>query len=127
VARPTLRAADRALLAAAVCHRHAPRAARAWELRGRCCAGIARLCAGSGDSRAASVGGRPSRLKWARSCCGWLARIRAGAIGGSAASSPSSARTLPLAQAEDPNGLSWRDLCELTLRLEFGPRIETPP
>ena len=70
---------------------HAPRAARAWSLRGRCCAGTGRLCAGSGDSRPASAGGRPSRLKWARSCCGSLARIRARAIGGSAANSPNSA------------------------------------
>ena len=30
VARPRLGAADRALLAAAACHCHAPRAARAW-------------------------------------------------------------------------------------------------
>jgi hypothetical protein len=83
VARPQLRAADRALLAAAACH-----LPRSWDgarlvTRGRCCAGIARWCAGSGDSHPAGAGARASRLRCARSCSGWLARIRAGAIGGS--------------------------------------------
>ena len=38
---------------------HAPRAARVWSLRGRCCVGIAHLCAGSGDSRPAGADARP--------------------------------------------------------------------
>jgi hypothetical protein len=57
---------------------HAPRAARAWSLRRLCCAGIVRSCAGSGDSRPTGAGAHPSRLRCARSCCGWLTRIRAG-------------------------------------------------
>jgi putative transposase len=56
---------------------HAPRAARAWSLRGLYCVGIARSCAGGGDSPPAGAGARPSRLRCGRSCCGWLARIRA--------------------------------------------------
>ncbi len=70
---------------------HSARAVHVWSLHGRCCVGIGRLCAGSGASRLAGVGGR--RLPWRfRSwCCGSHARIRAGVIGGSAASWPSSA------------------------------------
>ena len=56
------------------------RAARAWSPRGRCCGGIARWRAGGGGSRSASGGARPSGLRCGRSCCGWLARIPAGAI-----------------------------------------------
>jgi hypothetical protein len=67
---------------------HPPRAARDWSVRGRCCAGTGRLCAGSGDSRPASAGARPCQLRCGPSCCGWHGRIRAGAIGGSAASWP---------------------------------------
>jgi hypothetical protein len=55
VARPQLRAADRALLAAAACH--LPRSSRGARLvtRGRCCAGTGRLCAGS------ATAARPAR------------------------------------------------------------------
>jgi hypothetical protein len=59
VARPRLRAADRALLAAAACQLPRRRAGRVWSLRARCCGGIACSCAGSGGSRPAGAGARP--------------------------------------------------------------------
>jgi hypothetical protein len=91
VARPRLRATDRALLAAAACH--LPRSLRSarWSARGRCCAGIAGSSAGSGGSRPASADVRQRRPRCGPWCCGWLARIRAGAIVGSAVSWPNSA------------------------------------
>jgi hypothetical protein len=49
VARPKLRAAARALLAARPASCHAPcAAASVWSPRARCCAGIGRSCAGNG-------------------------------------------------------------------------------
>jgi putative transposase len=44
---------------------HAAHAARVWLLRGRCCAGIGRLCDGSGDSRPSSADARRFRLQCA--------------------------------------------------------------
>jgi hypothetical protein len=38
---------------------HARRVGRVWSLRGRCCGGIARSCAGSGGSRPVGAGARP--------------------------------------------------------------------
>ena len=70
---------------------HAPRALRVWSARGRCCAGVGRSCAGSGGRRPASADVRPRRPTCGPSRCGWLARIRAGAIVGSAVSWPNSA------------------------------------
>jgi hypothetical protein len=98
---------------------HAPRAARVWSLRGRCCVGIGRSCAGSGDRRPARAGARPSRLRYARSCCSWLTRIHAGAIGGSAASSLGFAASPPTVRrllaragfgpAPRSSGPGWRE------------------
>jgi hypothetical protein len=68
-----------------------PRAALVWSFRGRCCGGIGRSCAESGASRPVGADARESRLRCGPWCCGWHARIRAGAIGGSAVSSPNSA------------------------------------
>jgi putative transposase len=88
VARPKLRAADRALLAAAACHlprqsRGArlvtPRTLLRWHRA---------LC---GGSRPASAGGRPSRPRCGPRSCGWRVRIHDGDIGGSAVSWPNSA------------------------------------
>jgi putative transposase len=91
VARPKLRAADRAVLAAAACH--LPRASRGARLvtRGRCCGGIALSCGGSGGSRPARADARPCRASCGPLCCDLRARIRAGATGGSPASWRSSA------------------------------------
>ncbi len=66
-------------------------AARVWSLRGRCCAGIGRLCVGGGAGSPAGVVGRRCRLRCASWCCGWPGRIRARVIGGSVANWPSSA------------------------------------
>jgi hypothetical protein len=70
---------------------HAPCALLVWSARGRCCAGIAGSSAGSGGSRPASADVRQRRPRCGPWCCGWLARIRAGAIVGSAVSWPNSA------------------------------------
>jgi hypothetical protein len=92
VARPQLRAADRALLAATARHLcHPPRAVRDWPPRGRCCVGIGRWCAGNGGSRPAAAGVRPCPTRCGRWWCGWRGRIRAGGIGGSSASLANSA------------------------------------
>jgi hypothetical protein len=69
---------------------HPPRAARVWSPRGPCCVGIERSCAGSGGSRQCSADARPCQARCGPSCCGWHGRIRAGAIGESAASWPNS-------------------------------------
>jgi hypothetical protein len=69
----------------------APCAARVWSRRARCCDGIGRSCAEGGGSRPAGADARQWRLRCASSCCGWHARIRAGAIGGLPVSWPNSA------------------------------------
>jgi hypothetical protein len=58
VTRPQLRAADRALLAAAACQLPRSSRRRVWLLRGRCCAGTGHSCAESGASRPAGVDAR---------------------------------------------------------------------
>jgi hypothetical protein len=73
----------------AICH--APRALRAWSVRGRSGAGIGRSCAGGGGGRPATADVRLRRPRRGHWCCGWLARIPAGALGGSAVSWPNSA------------------------------------
>ena len=69
----------------------APCAARVWSRRARCCDGIGRSCAEGGGSRPAGADARQWRLRCASSCCGWHARVRAGAIGGLPVSWPNSA------------------------------------
>jgi hypothetical protein len=91
VARPKLRAADRALLAAAACYLPRPLRGARLVTRARCCAGIGRSCAGSGDSRPAGADARACQPMCGLWCCVWHARIRAGATGGSAVSWPDSA------------------------------------
>jgi len=66
-------------------------ATHGWSLHGRCFVGIGRSCDGSGGSRPGGAGGRGLRLRFWSGFCGSHARIRAGATGGSAASSVSSA------------------------------------
>src|SRR5947207_14787058 len=70
VARPKLRPADRALLAAAACH--LPRSSRGRRLvtPRTLLAGIGRSCAGNGDSRRVSADGRGCRLRSGSLCCG---------------------------------------------------------
>jgi hypothetical protein len=70
---------------------HAPRAPRVWSARGCCCAGIGRSYAASGGSRPATADARLRRPRCGPWCCGWLARIRVGAIVGSAVSWPNAA------------------------------------
>jgi putative transposase len=91
VARPKLRAADRGLLAAAACHlprrSHGarlvtPRTLLRWHRA---------LVRRKWRQRPVGAGARRCRLRCGPWCCGWHARIRAGAIGGSAASWPGSA------------------------------------
>src|SRR6058998_3875702 len=84
VARPKLGAADRALLAAFACH--LPRSSFGVLLvtPRTLFAGIGPSCAGSGGNRPVGVVGRHCRLRCGSWCCGSHARIRAGAIGGSA-------------------------------------------
>ena len=86
VARPKLRAADRALLAAAA--RHLPRPSRGARLvTPRTLLRWHRaLCAGRGGSRPASADARRCQPRCGPSCYGWHGRIRAGATGASAAS-----------------------------------------
>jgi len=79
------------------------------------------LCAGSGGNLRAGVAGHGCRLRCASWCCGSRARVRAGAIGGSAAScpklgiqvSPTSIRRLlahaKLEPAPRRSGPSWRE------------------
>ena len=66
------------------CRAH--RAARDWSLHGRCCGGIGHLCGGGGANRLSGVVGRRCQMRCASWCCGSRRRIRAGAIGGFAAS-----------------------------------------
>jgi putative transposase len=86
VARPKLGTVDRAPLAAAACHLpHSsrglllvtPRMLLRWHRA---------LVRRSGDSPLAGAGDRCCRRRSGNSCYRWRARIRAGAIGGSAAS-----------------------------------------
>ncbi len=121
VARPQLRAADRALLAAAACRYHGRSEAHVWSLLGRCFVGIERLCDESGVSRPAGSVGRRYQLRSASWCCGSPTRIRAGAIGGSAGElaklglnvSPTSVRRLLARAGLEPAprraGPSWRE------------------
>jgi putative transposase len=91
VARPQLRGADRALLAAAACHLpRSSRGARLVTLRTLLRwheALVRRKWRQPPDRR----GRPPCRLRCGPWCCGWHARIRVGAIGGSAASWSNSA------------------------------------
>ena len=91
VVRPELRMADRALLAAAACH--LPRSSRGvllvtprtllrWHQA---------LVRRKWRQPVAGADGRACRRRFGSWCCGSRGRIRAGAIGGSAASWPSSA------------------------------------
>ena len=111
VARPKLRAADRALLAAAACHLPRPVARRA---SGHSADAVA-LASGARAPEVAAAA-RPARTPAACRprcgtwCCGWRARIRAGAIGGSAASWPSSA-----------SGYRQRRIRRLLARAGLGP------
>ena len=85
------------------------------------CAGTGRSCAGSGGSQAEGRVGRDFHRRSKSWCCGSPARIRAGAIGGSAASWPSlacrrrrrtSAACLPgpgWVRRRDGVGPSWRE------------------
>jgi hypothetical protein len=70
---------------------HANCALRVWSPRARYCGGIGHSCAESAGSRPAGEDARPCRLRCGPWCFGWHARIRVGAIGGSAASWPNSA------------------------------------
>jgi hypothetical protein len=86
-----LRAADRALLAAAACQ--LPRSSRGARLVSprtllRWHRALVRR---SGGSRPADEDARPCRPTYGSWCWGWHGRIRAGGIGESAASSPNSA------------------------------------
>src|SRR6266508_2952973 len=80
-----------------------------WSRRGHCSAGIERWYAGNGDSLLAGVGGRRCRPRSGSLCCGWRARIRAGAID----VSPTSIRRLlaraRLGPAPRHSGPSWRE------------------
>jgi putative transposase len=86
-ARPRLRAADRALLAAAACH--LPASARGARL-GHSADAVA-VASGARRRTWRQSPGRADARPCRRRCFGWHARIRAGDIGGSAASSPNSA------------------------------------
>jgi hypothetical protein len=85
-ARPRLRAADRALLAAAA--RHLPPFSRGTRLlTPRTLLRWHRaLVRRKWRQPPGHRGARPYRLRCGPSCCGWHGRIRVGAIGGSAAS-----------------------------------------
>ena len=92
-------------------------ALRVSSARGRCCAGIGRSCAGSGGRRPASADARLRRPRCGPWCCGWLARIRGGAIVGSAVSWPNSATNVanddtsaarPRGPAPGRPGPGWR-------------------